>query len=70
MNGFALEVKMIRWTCKCKSHVNGACKDPSSHKSETVTEAYLGTFGENIKTRKQAWEKWGRLMSSNDLRTK
>lgn len=65
MIGFALEVKLIRWKCSCKKHENGVCFDIKPHKRETLREAYIGSFGHDVRTIGDAFRKWDRATLSN-----
>jgi len=62
MTGYALEVKLIKWKCRCKSHPSGSCDDPKSNKSESLREAYLGNFGYKVRNLSDALRKWDRWL--------
>jgi hypothetical protein len=64
MQGYAIEAKLIRWTCKCKTHVNGACTDRTKHKREVLREAYVGNFGYDVRHMSEAFRKWDRKINT------
>jgi hypothetical protein len=47
MKGYAVEVKLLRWTCSCSKHVDGACHETRKH-WQTLAESYRGDFGYEV----------------------
>lgn len=65
MNGFALEVKMIEWTCNCTSHPDGCCTDRTERKKPKVhRDVYFGNFGYGVKSKDEAIEKFDRIFAN------
>ena len=58
MTGFALEARLVKWTCSCKHHVNGACQNPRSNKTEEISSAYIGSFAHNAPTKTEVLYKF------------
>lgn len=59
MTGYALEVKLIRWTCDCKSHSpSGMCYKPKSHRESSDHNLYLGSFFHGLRTKRQREERF------------
>jgi hypothetical protein len=65
MKGYALEVQLVR--CTCKSHPNGACRSTEDHKTEVLREAYLGSFGYGVKALGDALKKWDRWLHGGEI---
>lgn len=63
MKGYAVEIQLIEWKCKCQDHANGVCFDTRKAKRLELRRAYLGSFGHDVHTEEQALEKWNRKIS-------
>ena len=59
MKGYALEVKLIEWSCDCYRHSqSGMCRNPKSHKEKAVEGTYHGSFFYDLKTKRERTERF------------
>ena len=67
MTGYAIDVSMYQWKCKCRRHENGVCHNPNSTTRAEISSAYIGSFGFGIRTKIEAIKKWSKLNVSEAL---
>ena len=59
MKGYALDMRVIKWTCKCKTHSpSGMCHTPDSHEEKVVDSSYHGSFFYGLKTQTKRRDKF------------
>ena len=63
MKGYALEINIVRWECKCKKHSpSGMCPNPESHTERNERTYYNGSFFYGLKTRRERDKKFDEIM--------
>jgi len=64
---YALEVKLVEVTCRCKSHPSGLCMSVKTQTRQDVRKAHIGSFGFDIHSLAEALRKWDSIINKGQV---